>query len=419
MTANETSPVGLTTLQTLRLVVTLSVLCLTAPALASAQEFTGTVLPGVSPDGQTAVVCTRLTTVPTNLGIPSGAQAFAGWLAFYPASGGRGIQALLVEPPNGKRPFVFLDVDRNGVLAATERFDFARGHMPRTRGQVRVALASAIGSPFSHLPVDIAIPSKTLPLPASPDTRYLMHSYYFLVSSKVRIDGREWYFRHNLLLDAPGVDPKNGYQALDTGRRVRFDTFSPHMGAARGEALIFRIGTRYVSTSALDLRLRRIFIQTRHASDYRHLELARGLAVPDFDFIDIDGRARRLSEFKGRFVLLNFWYPGCSPCSDELPFLKAALSHFGPRGLTVVGLSTSGQPEVLRAAIGVSDAEWVEADSRSVRRIVEEWFWIMASPSQVLLGPDGRILELGTYDKKGQSKLRGPQLATTLERTLR
>jgi len=410
---------GATTFLTLRLVVTLGVLYLTAPSRAAAQEFTGTVLPGVSPEGLTTVVCTKLAAAPANLAIPSGAQVFAGLLALYTTSGGRGIQALLVEPPNGKRPFVFVDVDRNGVLDATERFNFSRGHKPRTRGQVRVALATAIGSPFDHLPVDIAIPSARYPRPASPDTRYLMHSYYFLVSSKVHIDGRDWYFRHNLMLDATGVDPKRGYQALDTGRRARFDTFSPYMGSARGEALIFRIGTRYVSTSALDVGRRRIFIQTRNASDYRHLELVRGLAVPDFDFVDIDGRARRLSEFKGRFVLLNFWYPGCSPCSDEFPFLKAALTHFGPNGLTVVGLSTSGQPEVLRAAIGIPDADWVEADPWSVRRIVEEWFRIAATPSQILLGPDGRILELGTYDKNGKSTLRGPQLVKTLGRILK
>jgi hypothetical protein len=161
----------------LRLVAALGVLYLTAPACAAAQEFTGTVLAGVSPAGQTTVVCTRLAAVPTNLGIPSGAQAFAGWLALYPPSGGRGIQALLVEPPNGKQPFVFVDVDRNGTLEATERFNFSRGHLPRTRGQVRVAVAAALGSSFSHLPVDVAIPSARYPPPASPDTRYLLHSY--------------------------------------------------------------------------------------------------------------------------------------------------------------------------------------------------------------------------------------------------
>jgi hypothetical protein len=410
--------VGSNTFPALRLVVSFGVLYLTAPALAAAQEFTGTVLPGVSPEGLTPAVCTRLSAVPANLGIPSGAQAFAGWLALYPSSGGRGIQALLVEPPNGKRPFVFVDVDRNGTLEATERFDFSRRRQPRTRGQVRVAVAAAIGSSFSHLPVDIAIPSARYPPPASPDTRYLLHSYYFLVSSRVRIDGRAWFFRHSYILDATGVDPTRGYQALDTGRRAPFDTFSPRMGYARGEALVFRIGRRYVSTSGLNLDHGRIVVQSRAAADYRRLELERGLQVPDFEFVDIDGRHRRLSEFRGRYVLLNFWYLGCSPCSDEFPFLREALRRFGPHGLTILGLSEHGQPEEMRARIGVSDPAWVEADPRSVRRLVEEWFQITATPSQILLGPDGRILELGKSGPKRRSTLRGPQLVRTLGRIL-
>jgi hypothetical protein len=220
------------------------------------------------------------------------------------------------------------------------------------------------------------------------------------------------------MLDATGVDTKRGYQALDTGRRAPFDTFSPHMGFARGEPLVFRIGRRYVSTSALDLEHRRIVVQTRAAADYRRLELERGLQVPDFEFVDIDGRHRRLSEFRGRSVLLNFWYLGCSPCSDEFPFIWEALRRFGPHGLTILGLCEHGQPEEIRARIGVSDPAWVEADPASIRRMVQEWFQITATPSQILLDPDGRVLELGKNGPKRRSTLRGAQLVKTLGRML-
>ena len=174
-----------------------------------------------------------------------------------------------------------------------------------------------------------------------------------------------------------------------------------------------------VSTSALDLEHRRIVVQTRAADDYRRLELERGLQVPDFDFVDIDGRHRRLSEFRGRYVLLNFWYLGCSPCSDEFPFMTEALHRFSSRGLTILGLSEHGQPEEIRARIGVSDPAWVEADPASIRRIVQEWFRITATPSQILLAPYGRVLELGKSGPKRRSTLRGVQLVKTLGRILK
>jgi len=418
MTANETSPpVGSTPCSTLRLVVTLGLLSVALPQRVNAQEFIGTVSPGLIPYGQTVAVCKRISAPSTKLPIPSGTPIFAGSLLLYGVSGVR-VPVLLVEPSDGKPPFIFVDVDRDGVLAEWERFHFSRAHQPGVRRKVRVTMAAVIGAPFSRLPVDVAIPSLDSPRPASLDERYVLYSYSFLLTSNVRIDGQQWFFRHTLSADSTNVDLKHGYQALDTGRPAPFDTFSSRMGFARGEPLIFRIGNKYVSASTLDLEHRRIVIRTRNASDYRRLELERGVLLPDFEFVDIDGRDRRLQEFKGRYVLLNFWYQGCTPCSDEFPFLREALRRFGPHGLTIVGLSEFGQLQTMRTAIGVSDPAWVEADPASVRRLVGEWFQIRSTPSQILLGPDGRILLLGENRPNRRPTLRGPQLVKTLGRML-
>src|SRR6478672_12093193 len=116
MTANETSrAVRSTTCAALRLVATLGVLSLALPQCANAREFNGSVLPDLIPYGQTVAVCKRLSAPPTRLPIPSGAQVFAGSLLFYGVSGVR-VPVLLVEP-SGKPPFIFVDVDRDGVLA--------------------------------------------------------------------------------------------------------------------------------------------------------------------------------------------------------------------------------------------------------------------------------------------------------------
>jgi len=393
------------------------VLSLALPQCANAREFNGSVLPDLIPYGQTVAVCKRLSAPPTRLPIPSGAQVFAGSLLFYGASGVR-VPVLLVEP-SGKPPFIFVDVDRDGVLAEWERFRFSRAHQPGVRREVRVTMAAVIGAPFSRLPVDVGIPSLDAPGPASLDERYVLYSYSFLLTSSVRIDGQQWFFRHALFADATNVDLKQGYQALDTGRPAPFDTFSSRMGFARGESLIFRIGNQYVSVSTLDLEHRRIVVQTRVADDNRRLELERGLQVPDFEFVDIDGHHRQLSEFRGRYVLLNFWFQGCTPCSNEFPFLREALRRFRPQGLTIVGLSTFGQLETMRTAIGVSDPAWVEADPASVRRLVEEWFQIRVTPSQILLGADGRILLLGENRQYRRPTMRGTQLVKTLGRILK
>jgi len=181
--------------------------------------------------------------------------------------------------------------------------------------------------------------------------------------------------------------------------------------------MVFRIGSRYVSTEEIDLHLHTVAIRSRDPSDYRRLELRRGLVVPDFGFDDIDGRPRRLSEFRGRYVLLNFWYTGCGPCLGEFPHLKGAEARFAGRGLTIVGLSESGSPSEIRARTNPSGTTWVEAKSESVYRLIKEWFQITGTPTQLLLDPAGQLIVVGSPSDR-RMPLRQQQLLKTLDKIL-
>jgi thiol-disulfide isomerase/thioredoxin len=145
--------------------------------------------------------------------------------------------------------------------------------------------------------------------------------------------------------------------------------------------------------------------------------LRRGLVVPDFGFDDIDGRPRRLSEFRGRYVLLNFWYTGCGPCLGEFPHLKRAEARFAGRGLTIVGLSESGSPSEIRARTNPSGTTWVEAKSESVYRLIKEWFRITGTPTQLLLDPAGQLIVVGSPSDR-RMPLRQQQLLKTLDNIL-
>ncbi len=73
--------------------------------------------------------------------------------------------------------------------------------------------------------------------------------------------------------------------------------------------------------------------------DYRQGEPSlRGTSEKDFPLV-IDGKPARLSDLKGKVVLLNFWATWCPPCVDEAPSLNALQRRIAPLGGTVLGVS--------------------------------------------------------------------------------
>jgi cytochrome c biogenesis protein CcmG/thiol:disulfide interchange protein DsbE len=71
--------------------------------------------------------------------------------------------------------------------------------------------------------------------------------------------------------------------------------------------------------------------------------------APDFERPTYDGGRVRLSRYRGKAVLLNFWATWCEPCRAETPWLVKLSRVYGPRGLQVVGIDMEDdRADVLR-----------------------------------------------------------------------
>ncbi|MFN2501420.1 MAG: TlpA disulfide reductase family protein [Pyrinomonadaceae bacterium] len=84
---------------------------------------------------------------------------------------------------------------------------------------------------------------------------------------------------------------------------------------------------------------------TNKSSEYP--PLASGLAEAEFELLDGSGKMK-ISDRKGKVLLLNIWGTWCGPCRAEMPHLVAMQNEYGDRGFEVIGLNIgdgSGGPE--------------------------------------------------------------------------
>jgi thiol-disulfide isomerase/thioredoxin len=108
--------------------------------------------------------------------------------------------------------------------------------------------------------------------------------------------------------------------------------------------------------------------------------------APAFELTDLGGRTVRLSDFRGRTVLLNFWASWCTPCRLEVP----ALSRFARANpeVVVLGIAGDDDPEAVRRAVVDLEPAYTVlfADAETLRSYDVDTF-----PTTVVVGPDGEV----------------------------
>jgi peroxiredoxin len=70
----------------------------------------------------------------------------------------------------------------------------------------------------------------------------------------------------------------------------------------------------------------------------------KGFSAPDFSLTTLDGATVRLSDLRGKAVLINFWASWCGPCRAEMPHIQAAYEEHVDDGLVVLGVDQSEPP---------------------------------------------------------------------------
>jgi peroxiredoxin/outer membrane lipoprotein-sorting protein len=118
--------------------------------------------------------------------------------------------------------------------------------------------------------------------------------------------------------------------------------------------------------------------------------LAIGTDAPDVGASHLDGAAMRLSDLRGKPVLLSFWFYGCATCRQELPRLQKLNAAYAARGLVTVAVNHGDEPETIRAYFEKEKFTFTPVVQRKGE--LSDAFGVRSYPTSYLIGPDGKVV---------------------------
>jgi peroxiredoxin len=111
--------------------------------------------------------------------------------------------------------------------------------------------------------------------------------------------------------------------------------------------------------------------------------------APDFNLKDANGHGVRLSDYRGRVVLLNFWATWCGPCQIEIPWFVEFENKYRAEGFTVLGVSMDEDGwKVVKPFLAAKNVNYpVVLGNEEVNQL---YGGIESLPTTLLIGRDGR-----------------------------
>lgn len=173
------------------------------------------------------------------------------------------------------------------------------------------------------------------------------------------------------------LDPKTNFQYIDQ--------------------LVVKLNENYPGTTAI--------LQVKQQLDEMRA-LSVGQPAPEIELPNPEGTMVKLSDLRGKYVLIDFWAAWCKPCRQENPNVVKLYNQYKAKGFEVFGVSLDRTKEDWVKAIADDGLEWTQvSDLKYFNSIAAELYQIEAIPATYMIDPDGNIIA---------KDLRGPSLESKL-----
>ncbi len=154
-------------------------------------------------------------------------------------------------------------------------------------------------------------------------------------------------------------------------------------------------------------QIKAMYLQQKEKND-EMLFLSPGKIAPDFSQPKADGKLLKLSDLKGKVVLIDFWASWCGPCRKENPNVVKLYQKYADKGFTILSVSLDKDKNAWLEAIKRDNLTWPNhvSDLKAWSNDAAQQYKVTGIPFTVLVDKDGKII---------QKNLRGADLENALK----
>ena len=138
--------------------------------------------------------------------------------------------------------------------------------------------------------------------------------------------------------------------------------------------------------------------------------LALGKLAPDFSYPTPDGKNISPRDFKGNYLLIDFWASWCGPCRSEIPNVDKLYNEYKDKGLAVLSVSIDKSKKDWLKALDEENMSWPQVNAPKSGKQIMKDYQFSGIPYIILLDKDGKIIAKG---------LRGEQMHKKVEELLK
>lgn len=147
------------------------------------------------------------------------------------------------------------------------------------------------------------------------------------------------------------------------------------------------------SEMALAYKRTKTFAEQRKKSQEQEKKMVAGVTAPDFTLKDINGNDFKLSNLRGKYVMLDFWGSWCGWCIKALPNMKECYNkHKDSGNFEIVSIDCNDTEDKWKTAVKQHAMNWIQVKSEK-QDAISTVYGVSGYPTFVIIDPDGKIIK--------------------------